>query len=207
MKSYREVPSRTLTSFFGSKLDGISLSQARPFDFYSAQENHLAGTVPSYPTDEGGRRFRRKMAFTAEEMHHHFAIEALGKPGRFRSQPYLYTCVRCKWRFRINDPRGSIIALDGLGRQLPEPENTKRALTFHLGPCSAFPNVEYMVPEPQHSFTLAELVGFLSRAIRVIGTSIRRRRGNRQYPFQSPPTAPAIFFPACANTSARHRHP
>jgi hypothetical protein len=182
MKSYREVPPRILTAFFGSKVDGISFAQARPFDFYGARENHLAGTVPSDPTQQSGRRFRRKMAFTAEEMHHHFAIEALGKPGRFRSQPYLYTCVRCKWMFRINDPRGSIIALDGLGRNLPEPENTKRALTFHLGPCSAFPNIEYLVPEPRRSVTLVSLVGFLSRVVRALGISIRGRRGNGRYP-------------------------
>jgi hypothetical protein len=138
MKSYREVQPHILRAFCGSKVDGISFSQVHPFDFYAARENHVGGTVPSSATQEGAARFRRKMAFTAEEMHHHFVIESLGKPGSFRSQPYLYTCVRCKWMFRINDPRGSIIALDGLGRHLPEPENTKRALTFHLGPCSAF---------------------------------------------------------------------
>lgn len=182
MKSYREVQPRILSAFFGSKVDGISSAQSRPFDFYGARENHLAGTVPSDPAPQSGRRFRRKMAFTAEEMHHHFAIEALGKPGRFRSQPYLYTCVRCKWMFRINDPRGSIIALDGLGRHLPEPENTKRALTFQLGPCPAFPSIEYLEPEPRRSVTLVSLVGFLSRVASALGISIRGRRGNRRYP-------------------------
>ena len=44
-------------------------------------------------------RVRRKMAFTDEEMRHHFAIEALDKPRSFRPQPYLYTCIRCGWIF------------------------------------------------------------------------------------------------------------
>ena len=182
MKSYREVQPHILRAFCGSKVDGISFSQVHPFDFYAARENHVGGTVPSSATQEGAARFRRKMAFTAEEMHHHFVIESLGKPGSFRSQPYLYTCVRCKWMFRINDPRGSIIALDGLGRQLPEPENTKRALTFHLGPCSAFPNIEYLEPEPQRSVTLVSLLGFLSRVVRALGIPSRGRRGNQRYP-------------------------
>jgi hypothetical protein len=182
MKSYREVQPRILTALFGSKVNGITFSQVQPFDVYSARGNHVGGRVPSPITQEGATRFRRKMAFAAEEMHHHFAIEALGKPGSFRSQPYIYTCVRCKWIFRVNDPRGSIIALDGLGRHLPEPENTKRALTFQLGPCSAFPNFEYSAPEPQHSTKLVTMVNFLSRVVRALGIPIRGRRGNRRYP-------------------------
>lgn len=184
MKSYREVPPRILTTFFGSKVDGISFLQTHPIDFYAARENAAGGTVPTSATQEGGGRFRRKMAFTAEEMRHHFAIEPLGKPGAFRSQPYLYTCVRCKWMFRINDSRGSIIALDGLGRHLPEPENTKRALTFRHGPCSAFPNFEYLAPAPQHSITLA---GFLSGVVRAFGILIRGRRVNPSYPKAAAP--------------------
>jgi len=182
MKSYREVQPRILAAFLGSKVSGITFAQAHPFDFYAAHGNHVGGRVPSPITQEGATRFRRKMAFTAEEMHHHFAIEALGKPGSFRSQPYIYTCVRCKWIFRVNDPRGSIIALDGLGRHLPEPENTKRALTFQHGPCSSFPNFEYSAPEPQHSTKLVTLVNFLSRVVSALGIPIPGRRGNRRYP-------------------------
>ena len=182
MKSYREVQPRILTAFFGSKVNEITFSQVHPFDFYATRGNHVGGTAPSSITQEGATRFRRKMAFTAEEMHHHFAIEALGKPGSFRSQPYIYTCVRCKWIFRVNDPRGSIIALDGLGRHLPEPENTKRALTFQHGPCSSFQHFEYLAPEPQHSIKLVRLVGFLSRVVRALGIPIRGRRGHQHYP-------------------------
>jgi len=186
MKSYREVQPRILTAFFGSKVDAITFAQAHLFDFYAARENQVGGTVRSSMKQEGAGRFRRKMAFTAEEMHHHFAIEALG-PGSFRSQPYIYTCVRCKWIFRVNDPHGSIIALDGLGRHLPEPENTKRALTFQNGPCSSFPNFEYLAPEPQRSTNLVTLVTFLSRAVRALGIPIPRRRGNRRYPKTAAP--------------------
>lgn len=147
VKSYREVQPRLLTAFFGAKVDGISFMHVHPFDFVPARENPAGGTEPSSIKQESGGRFRRKMAFTAEETRHHFAIEALDKPGSFRPQPYLYTCVRCRWIFRINDSRGSIIALDGLGRRLPEPENSKRIVTFHRGPCPAFPVIEYLVPE------------------------------------------------------------
>src|SRR5208282_6817968 len=118
-----------------------------PFDPYATQENPVGGGVALSATQKGAGRIRRKMAFSAEEMRHHFAIETLGKPGSLRPQPYLSTCVRCRWIFRINDSRGSIIALDGLGRRLPEPENSKRIVTFHRGPCPAFPVFEYLIPE------------------------------------------------------------
>ena len=180
MKSSREIQPRPLTALFGSKVDEISFMQVHPFDFYAARENPVGGTVPSSATQEGGDRTRRRMAFTAEEMRHHFAIEALGKPGAFRPQPYLYTCVRCRWIFRINDSRGSIIALDGLGRRLPEPENTKRALTFHKGPCSAFRNIEFLAPEPQS--TIATLLSFFSRVVHALWISTPGRRGSRSRP-------------------------
>jgi hypothetical protein len=95
------------------------------------------------------------MGFTADEMRHHFAIEPLDKPGSSHRQPYLYTCVRCGWIFRLNDSRGSIVALDGLGRHLREPENMKRALTFYEGPCPAFRNIESSSPEAQQTFLSA----------------------------------------------------
>ena len=147
MKSNREIQTRLMTPFFGAKVDEISSMQVHPFDRYTTHENTIGGSVPSSATPEGASRTRRKMAFTAEETRHHFAIEALEKPGSFRPQPYLSTCVRCRWIFRINDSRGSIIALDGLGRRLPEPENSKRIVTFHRGPCPAFPVFEYLIPE------------------------------------------------------------
>jgi hypothetical protein len=119
------------------------------------------------------------MALATEEIRHRFAIEPLGKLGSFRSQPYLYTCVRCCWIFRINDPPGSIIALDGLGRRLLEPENAKRALTFHGGPCPAFPNNESLVPEPQR--TIAFLSSF-SKILQILRIHIRKRWGNQRFP-------------------------
>ncbi len=107
---------------------------------------------------ERASRTKRRLAFTAEETRHHFAIEALEKPGAFRPQPYMYTCVRCRWIFRVNDSRGSIVALDGLGRHLPEPENAKRIVTFHRGPCPAFPVLEYLVAELERESRLPKLV-------------------------------------------------
>jgi hypothetical protein len=108
------------------------------------------------------------MGFTADEVRHHFAIEPLDKPGSSRKQPYLYTCVRCGWIFRLNDSRGSIIALDGLGRYLREPENTKRALTFHQGPCPAFRNIERSSPEAENPF-----LSVFSRVLHALRISAR----------------------------------
>ena len=67
--------------------------------------------------------------------------------------------------FRINDTRGSVIALDGLGRELQEPENAKRVVTFHRGPCPAFPVVEYSVVETEREGTFA---GYLSRFVKAV---------------------------------------
>ena len=119
----------------------------------------------------------RRPAFTSDETRHHFAIEALDKSGPFRRQPYLYMCVRCKWMFRINDTRGSVIALDGLGRELQEPENAKRVVTFHRGPCPAFPVVEYSVVETQRESAFA---GYLSRFVKAVQslTQLGRHRGH-----------------------------
>jgi hypothetical protein len=153
------------TSFFGAKVDGISSMQAHPFDPYRIHKNPEGGSVQSSATPARARRFKRKPAFTAEETRHNFAIEALEKPGAFRPQPYLYTCVRCRWIFRLNDTRGSIIALDGLGRHLPEPENAKRIVTFHRGPCPAFTVFEYLVPEIEHESRFSR---YLSKIIDVL---------------------------------------
>jgi hypothetical protein len=124
------------------------------------------------------RQRRRKTAFAAEEMRHQFAIESLEKPGALRPQPYLYTCVRCKWIFRINDSRGSIIALDGLGRHLPEPENAKRIVTFHRGPCPAFRVLEDFAPEIQRERRPHSYLPRLMDALRSLTKS--SRRGHRR---------------------------
>src|SRR5271156_3935303 len=185
-------PNPILESFFlgsilGAKVDGISLMQVHPLDPYtlvnipsdSPEAHPQSKKIPGSTTNGYSRRIRQKPAFTSDETRHHFAIEALDKSGPFRRQPYLYMCVRCKWMFRINDTRGSVIALDGLGRQLQEPENAKRVVTFHRGPCPAFPIVEYSVVETQHESTFA---GYLSRFVKAVHslTQLSRHRSREQ---------------------------
>jgi hypothetical protein len=179
MKSNSQIQTRCLTSFFGAKLDGISAMQAHPLDPSPTHGRSTDVVAESSATSERAPRFKRKMAFSAEETRHHYAIEALEKPRSFRTQPYLYTCVRCRWIFHINDSRGSIIALDGLGRRLPEPENAKRVVTFHRGPCPAFPVFEYLVPEVDretllHSYLLRIVQGL--RGLADVGRLRNRRR-------------------------------
>src|ERR1017187_7335920 len=95
-----------------------------------------------------------------------------------RPQPYLYTCVRCKWIFRVNDSHGSIIALDGLGRRLPEPENSKRIVTFRRGQCPAFSVFEDLAPEVQGE---RRLLGYLSRFVDALHSPTNGRgRGHRR---------------------------
>ena len=159
--------------------------QLHPLDPYtllnipsdSPEAHPRAKRIPSSATNGNGRRTRQRPAFTSDETRHHFAIEALDKSGPFRRQPYLYMCVRCKWMFRINDTRGSVIALDGLGRQLQEPENAKRVVTFHRGPCPAFPVVEYSVVETERESTFA---GYLFRFVKTVQslTQLGRHRGH-----------------------------
>ena len=162
MKSNLEIQARPMTPSPGSKVDGISSMQVHSFDPRAMDESSNGGSVQSSPMPERPPRMRRVMAFTPEETRHHYAIEALEKPGSFRPQPYLYTCVRCRWIFRLNDSRGSIIALDGLGRRLAEPENAKRIVTFHRGPCPAFPVLEYLVPEVERE---SRVPGFISKFV------------------------------------------
>jgi hypothetical protein len=168
MKSNPEIQTH-LMHFPGAKVDGISSMQMHPFD----------PSVQSSATTVRAIRTRRRMAFTAEETRHHFAIEALEKPGAFRPQPYLYTCVRCRWIFRLNDSRGSIVALDGLGRRLAEPENAKRIVTFHRGPCPAFPVLEFLVPEIERESGLARFISKIVGMLR--GSTDRRRSRTRRH--------------------------
>lgn len=175
MKSNSQIQTRYFTSFLGAKVDGISAMQAHPLDLSTTHERSIDVVVDSSVTSERAPRFKRKLAFTAEETRHHYAIEALEKPGAFRPQPYLYTCVRCRWIFRVNDSRGSIIALDGLGRRLPEPENAKRIVTFHRGPCPAFPIFEYLVPELERESRLPK---YLSRIVDMVRALTSRNRSS-----------------------------
>jgi hypothetical protein len=178
MKSNSQIKTRHLTPFLGAKVDGISAKQAHPLDPSAADQRSIDVVAKSSATPERAPRFKRKLAFTAEETRHHYAIEALEKPGSFRPQPYLYTCVRCRWIFRVNDSRGSIIALDGLGRRLSEPENAKRIVTFHRGPCPAFPVYEYLVAEVDRESLLPR---YLSRIVEVLrGLADVGRHRNRK---------------------------
>jgi hypothetical protein len=179
MKSNPEIQARFMAPFLGAKVDGISSMQVHPFDPCAMHESSV-GDVQLSATPERAPRFRRKMAFTAEETRHHYAIEALEKPGSFRPQPYLYTCVRCRWIFRVNDSRGSIIALDGLGRRLAEPENAKRIITFHRGPCPAFPVVEYLVPMVEHESRLPKFISKIADMLRGLSDRHRSRTRHRE---------------------------
>jgi hypothetical protein len=180
MKSNPEIQARSMPPFLGAKVDAISSMQADPFDPSASQDSSIDESVQPSATPQRAFRTRRRMAFTAEETRHHFAIEALEKPGAFRPQPYMYTCVRCRWIFRLNDSRGSIVALDGLGRHLPEPENAKRIVTFHRGPCPAFPVLEYLVAEVERESRLAKLISRMADMLRGLTDRHRGRPRHRE---------------------------
>jgi hypothetical protein len=173
MKPNPIIQSFFLGSILGAKVDGISLMQVHPLDPYTLinvpsdfpKAHPQSKKTPGPATNGNSRRTSKRPAFTTDETRHHFAIEALDKSGPFRRQPYLYMCVRCKWMFRINDTRGSVIALDGLGRPLQEPENAKRVVTFHRGPCPAFPVLEYSVVETEREHAFA---GYVSRFMKAV---------------------------------------
>jgi hypothetical protein len=84
------------------------------------------------------RRPPKNAALALQERRHSYAIEVLPKSEKATSRPYLYMCVRCKWTFRVADRPGSIISIDPTGEPLAEPENSRRAATFSVGPCPAF---------------------------------------------------------------------
>ena len=54
-----------------------------------------------------------------------------------RVRTYICACS-AKWTFRVNDHAGSIISIDQTGGPLAEPENSRRAATFSIGPCPVF---------------------------------------------------------------------
>ena len=96
------------------------------------QAPHLRTTARTQP-----KRSRAGSLLHLEQLRHNFAIESLPKDPKSRSRPYLYMCVRCKWTFRVNDRPGSIVTIDQNGSPLSEPENSRRAATFAVGPCPA----------------------------------------------------------------------
>jgi len=93
--------------------------------------------LASTPTAAQVRKFRN--GFSLKETGHNFIVERLPKPSWYRSRPYLYTCARCKWAFRVNDSPGSIVPLGGNGEVLSEPARSRRIDTFMQGPCGVFP--------------------------------------------------------------------
>ena len=112
---------------------------------------------PAFPLPlSHARRFQG--AFSVRETRHNFIVEVLPKPAWNKSRPYLYTCARCKWAFRVNDSAGSIVPLDAKGEPLPEPMRAHRVETFAEGPCGAFP--AYALERRTH----ADSAGWLRRA-------------------------------------------
>ena len=79
--------------------------------------------------------------FTPEECRHNFVIALLPRMARFKGLAYLYTCLRCKWIFRINDSAGWIIPVDSQGEELPEQISLERISTFADGPCPSFSRI------------------------------------------------------------------
>jgi hypothetical protein len=152
--------------------------QNRYFESPSSQPRRDCPSAPySRPSPTVEReRLTPRPAFTAQEMRHSFAIEPLDKPSWFQPRPYLYMCVRCKWMFRINDSPGSVISLDGLGRQIPGPENSRRAATFASGPCPAFSGLALFAALPPVSNKQAHYFsGFVELLLSVIRSSRLRR--------------------------------
>ena len=103
----------------------------------AARRNSAAG-LSSVPSASQALKFRG--AFSADQARHNFIIESLSKPSWYGSRPYLYTCVRCKWAFRVNDSPGSIVPLAQNWEMLPEPARSRRISTFVQGPCGVFPD-------------------------------------------------------------------
>jgi hypothetical protein len=96
-----------------------------------------SAVLTSKPSAAHAQKFRS--AFSPNEVRHNFIIQSLPKPSWYKSRPYLYTCARCKWTFRVNDSSGSIIPLNENGEVLPEPNRSRRIETFAQGPCGVFP--------------------------------------------------------------------
>lgn len=109
------------------------------------------------------RRFQG--AFSLREARHNFIVEILPKPAWNKSRPYLYTCARCKWAFRVNESPGSIVPLDGKGEPLAEPLRDRRIATFAEGPCGAFPAyaLERPAQRDPRGWIRRTLVALLSR--------------------------------------------
>jgi hypothetical protein len=116
--------------------------------------------------------------FSASEMRHSFAIQPLQKPGAFKPRPYLYYCVRCKWLFRVNDSRDSIVPLDQTGAAVTGDEAARRVASFHAGPCPVFKDLTVDGHVAQ-AFTNSAVIGLRLLAALAL---IRRRWKQRLQP-------------------------
>jgi hypothetical protein len=122
--------------FLYSKAGQSPLPSPKPPRPRAPKLNSTAG-LTSKPFAAHAQKFR--CAFSPNEVRHNFIIQSLPKPSWYSSRPYLYTCARCKWTFRVNDSSGSITPLDQNGEVLPEPDRSRRIETFAQGPCGVFP--------------------------------------------------------------------
>ena len=132
-----------------------------PANRQAPQHRSIAPAIPLSVSH--ARRFQG--AFSARETRHNFIVEILPKPAWNKPRPYLYSCARCKWAFRVNDSAGSIIPLDGKGEPLPEPLRAHRAATFADGPCGAFPGyaIERRTQAERGGWIRRTLVALFSR--------------------------------------------
>jgi hypothetical protein len=90
------------------------------------------------PRSNKSREGKFDGAFSPQERRHNFAVARLPKLARFKAQAYLYTCLRCKYVFRVNDPAGSIVPLGPDGEALTEPVRSQCIQAFADGPCPSF---------------------------------------------------------------------
>jgi hypothetical protein len=88
-------------------------------------------------------------------MKHDYFIEDLGQAvGWFKPHRYRYSCLRCGWKFMVED-RGMVNALDEFGGSLPRPLNAARVQTFVDGPCvrSRYDAAEHRQPAYKKAVT------------------------------------------------------
>jgi hypothetical protein len=131
-----------------------------------------------YRTPTSVRREHPGKAFSPQEMKHSFAIRALEKPGFFAPRPYIYSCVRCRQVFLVNQRRGTIVAIDRNQNPLPEPENSRQVEAFAEGPCPSFRLASKFrrSPQPRTTVRLSKLKLGLLRILASLCPEFREPR-------------------------------
>jgi hypothetical protein len=132
-----------------------------------------------YRTRISLRREHPGKAFSRQEMKHNFAIQALERPGFFARQPYIYSCVRCRQIFLVNERRGSIVAIDRNRNSLPEPKNSRPVETFAEGPCPSF-KLASNFRGPQPPRTTIKLSKLKLGLLRIVASLCPEFRGSRK---------------------------